>query len=239
MCILCIICAGLHIGKREFVCLSLERLSQHFWNKNKWSWNIWQFCCYIFKRQRKCKLWFYLYDLTQRYIFVSKFGEVFVYRALVKANSLLSNCYKTKNASKVTSLMESCYVFHSLLIFTGCYWFLLFKDWRFLCVWCVFLTDFLAIQEFQMLLVCQKNLVKTVSHPHKCMCQRCTFILLFVNSYFALMNKIYWDIIINTYVHFYSCIFNIVLTPYIDVWVWKSVLTVSKTHVDTLPDFCL
>lgn len=55
---------------------------------------------------------FYPSDLTKRYIymyiFVSKFGEVFVYRTLVKGNSLLSNCYKTKKASKVTSLMESC-----------------------------------------------------------------------------------------------------------------------------------
>lgn len=51
---------------------------------------------------------FYPSDLTEIYIFVSQFGEVFVYRALVKGNSLLSNCYKTKKASKVTSLMESC-----------------------------------------------------------------------------------------------------------------------------------
>lgn len=117
----------------------------------------------------------------------------------------MSNCHKTKKVSKVTSLIESCYIFHWLLLISA-----LQGLKGFVCVCDVFFTDFSQIfmifrncsWKCQVLLVGQKIWSHDLAQMSA---SKCTCIQLLVNlwyspqihaHHFDLMHK-NWEIIMR------------------------------------------
>lgn len=147
-----------------------------------------------------------------------------MYKALVNFCQIATR--QKKGGSKVKSLIESCYIFHWLLLICA------LQDWRvFLCVWCFLLRFFSDFHDIQELFLKMSNAFSwsenMESQPRANVCVK---VHMYPTSWyspqihshhFALMHKS-WEIITRRcwvwiFVHFSASIFNIILTPYINV----------------------
>lgn len=133
---------------------------------------------------------------------------------------------------KKKGVLKSNHWLRVVTFFTGCYWFVLFKiEGFFLCVWCFLLRFFSDFHDIQELFLKMSNAFSwsenMESQPRANVCVK---VHMYPTSWyspqihshhFALMHKS-WEIITRRcwvwiFVHFSASIFNIILTPYINV----------------------